>query len=115
MAEIRSKGAIGHVREGEEEGQGPSSGKFSRTHVVRVAPGAPPPLPFLPAHFFLHGLLFMYLLPFFRALGFFSYPLAGHLPSTEGAAKMQARIRGVGLRPEEEEEGCAYSEAADER
>lgn len=69
-------------------------GKFSRTHVVRVAPGAPLLPPSSPLVFFL-GSLFMYLLPFFGALGFFSYPLAGHLPLRKG--RLRCRIRGEGL------------------
>lgn len=75
------------------EGQGPLPGKFSRTHVVRIAPGAPLS-PLSPPAFFLRS-LFIYLLPFFGALGFFSYPLAGHLPLRKG--RLRCRIRGEGL------------------
>lgn len=67
---------------GDEEGQGPRSGKFLRTHVVHVAPGAPP----LPL--FSLGSLFIYLL-LFRGPRIFFLPLGRPSAATEGAAKMQ--------------------------
>lgn len=72
-----------------EEGQGPRSGKFSRTHVVRVAPGAPPLLIFF-------SYRFLYTSSFFGALGFFSYPLAGHLPLRKGRPRCRICEEGLG-------------------
>jgi len=72
----------------DDEGQGPRSGKFSRTHVVHVAPGAPP----LPL-FFLRS-LFIYLL-LFRGPRIFFLPLGRPSAATEGAAKMQDLWGGV--------------------
>lgn len=73
----------------DEEGQGPRTGKFSRTHVVRVAPGAPSP-----PTFFLDR--FLYTSSFFGALGFFSYPLAGHLPLRKGRPRCRIYEEGLG-------------------
>lgn len=73
----------------DEEGQGPRSGKFSRTHVVRVAPGAPP----LPLFF---SNRFLYTSSFFGALGFFYYPLAGHLPLRKGRPRCRIYEEGLG-------------------
>lgn len=80
-----------------EEGQGPRSEKFSRTHVVRVAPGAPFSLPSFPAPFF--SRIAFYIPPlFFRGPRIFFLPLGRPSAATEGAAKMQD-LRG-GVRPE---------------
>lgn len=81
-----------------EEGQGPHSGKFSRTHVVRVAPGIPlsPPLA-IPALFF-SRIAFYVPPPFFQGPRIFFLPLGWPSATTEGAAKMH-RTCGEGLRP----------------
>lgn len=82
----------------DEEGQGPYSGKFSRTHVVRVAPGAPFPLPSVPALFF-SRIAFYIPPPFFQSPRIFFLPLGRPSAASEGAAKMH-RICGVRLRLE---------------
>lgn len=80
-----------------EEGQGPHSGKFSRTHVVCVVPGIPlsPPLA-IPALFF-SRIAFYVPPPFFQGPRIFFLPLGWPSATTEGAAKMH-RTCGEGLR-----------------
>lgn len=86
------------------EGQGPRSGKFSRTHVLLPRRPRRSPL------FFLES-LFIYTSSFFFGPRIFFLPLGRPSAATEGAAKMHD-LRG-GVSPEEE--GCAHGETADER
>jgi len=74
----------GHV--GRRGRTGSSLGKiFKNTRGLRRSRRSPPPFLLL---FFLVS-LFIYLLPFFGALGFFFLPLGRPSAATEGAAKMQ--------------------------
>lgn len=88
-----------------EEGQGPHSGKFSRTHVVCVAPGIPSPLSPLFQLFFFSRIAFYVPPPFFRGSRIFFLPLGRPSAATEGAAKMHRTWRG-GVEAGEDEEGC---------
>lgn len=91
MAEIRSKGRSKRPRWTSRRRTGSSLRENFQEHTWFASPLAPP---FLLSFFFL-GSLFIYLLPFFGVLGFFSYPLAGHLPLRKG--RLRCRIRGEGL------------------
>lgn len=85
----------GHV--GPNEGQDPHPGKFSRTHVVRVAPGAPlPTSPIRPPRAaFFSRIAFYVPPPFFRGPRIFFLPLGRPSAATEGAAKTQDSRGGV--------------------
>lgn len=74
-----------------------TSGKFSRTHVVCVAPGAP-----LSPIFFFPRITFYIPPPFFRGPRIFFLPLGRPSAAAEGAAKMQDPRGGV--RPEKRKE-----------
>jgi len=89
MAEIRSKGAIGHI--GRRRRTGSSLGK-----IFKNTRGSCRPRRSTPPHFFL-GSLFIYLL-LFRGRRIFFLPLGRPSAATEGAAKIQDLWGGV--RPE---------------
>lgn len=120
MAEIRSKGAIGHVgRRGRTTGS--SLGKiFKNTRGSRRPRASPPPSPLLSPLARVFQLFFFFTdcflcasSLFFRALGFFSYPLAGHLPLRKGRPRC-AGPAGRGWRPRKTKKD-AYSETAQTR
>lgn len=95
MAEIRSKGAIGHVG---RRRTGSSLGKiFKNTRGLRRPRHPPLPSP-LPALFF-SRIAFYVPPPFFQSPRIFFLPLGRPSAATEGAAKMH-RTSGVGLRTE---------------
>lgn len=87
MAEIRSKGAIGHI--GRRRRTGSSLGKIFKNTRGSCRPRRPTPPTFFSDRF-------LYASSFFGALGFFSYPLAGHLPLRKGRPRCRIYEEGLG-------------------
>lgn len=73
----------------DEEGQGPRSGKFFKNTRGSCRPRRPTPPTFFSDRF-------LYTSSFYGALGFFSYPLAGHLPLRKGRPRCRIYEEGLG-------------------